>query len=549
MTDKEIKILEQSTQKGDKKAAAQLNELGVDYQFGNNGQKVDLAQALHYYTIAAEGGNTNAMCNAAYCYATGTAGKVDAGKAFGLYQKAAEAGDLNGMTNLAGCYLNGFGTKQDAVEAIKWLVEALNAGAKNLQETLEQVLASLSPEDIKKFMQSGYNAAQYQMAEYCLKSKKSKDAILWYVQSYKSGNADAVTRMMTLAEDFRHRKNGQKENLPFAYQLYDAAAECRDIEARTKVAYCLYNGIGIEKDTKRAFALYEQLANEGNENGMANVGLIYSTGDGAEKDYEKAIYWLQKAMSIGDKCAAKALPTVYFEYAKSLGTEDPKGEGRKYLAMAAEKGEEGAVKTMNALAENEARNGDPDAAFKLGMKYEALGQLDTAKVWYTQAVANGHPQATQMLLILSNREQQEKMDQMRNEMQQQIELLQQQLKTQRNQVAESQRQAAEAQREAQRQAEEAKRQVAEAQRQAAEAQQRVSANRNPKIDVVITYDYVAHYSYYPDSTFYDQHERVSMYESEYLALKGNYNALCAHINGKYLGSNDSVLNARIERDD
>ena len=295
MTDKEIKILEQSAQKGDKKAAAQLNELGVDYQFGNNGQKVDLAQALHYYTIAAEGGNTNAMCNAAYCYATGAAGKVDAEKAFGLYQKAAEAGDLNGMTNLAGCYLNGFGTKQDAVEAIKWLVEALNVGAKNLQETLEQVLASLSPEDIKKFKQSGYSAAQYKMAEYCLKSRKSKDAISWYVQSYKSGNADAVTRMMTLAEDFRHGKNGQKENLPFAYQLYDAAAECGDVEARTKVAYCLYNGIGIEKDTKRAFALYEQLTNEGNEKGMANIGLIYCKGEGVQKDIKKAIYWSTRA--------------------------------------------------------------------------------------------------------------------------------------------------------------------------------------------------------------------------------------------------------------
>ena len=549
MTEKGIKTLEQSAQKGDKKAAAQLNELGVDYQFGNYGQKVDLAQALHYYMIAAEGGNTNAMCNAAYCYATGAAGKVDAGKAFGLYQKAAEAGDLNGMTNLAGCYLNGFGTKQDAVETIKWLVEALKAGAKNLQETLEQVFASLSPEDIKKFMQSGYSAAQYQMAEYCLKSKKSKDAISWYVQSYKSGNADAVTRMMALAEAFRHGKNGQKEDLPLAYQLYVNAAECGDVEARTKVAYCLYNGIGIEKDTKRAFALYEQLANEGNEKGMANLGLIYCTGDGAEKDYEKAIYWLQKAMKMGNEWAAKKIAEVYFEYAKSLGTDDPKGDGRKYLIMAAEKGYEDAVKTMNKLAENEARNGNPDAAFKLGMKYEALGQLDIAREWYTQAVANGHPQATQMLLILSNREQQEKMDQMRNEMQQQIELLQQQLKTQRNQVAESQRQAAEAQRQVAEAQREAQRQAEEAKRQVSEAQQRASANRNPKIDVVITYDYVTHYRSYPDMTYYDKHQWESMYESEYLALKGNYNALCGHIAGKYLDSDDSVLNARIERDD
>lgn len=313
MTDKEIKTLEQSAQKGDKKAAAQLNELGVDYQFGNNGQKVDLAQALHYYTIAAEGGNTNAMCNAAYCYATGAAGKVDAEKAFGLYQKAAEAGDLNGMTNLAGCYLNGFGTKQDAVEAIKWLVEALNAGAKNLQETLEQVFASLSPEDIKKFKQSGYSAAQYQMAEYCLKSKKSKDAISWYVQSYKSGNADAVTRMMTLAEDFLHGKNGQKENLPLAYQLYEEAAECGNVDARATRAYCLYHGIGVEKDTQRSFQLYEQLAKEGAQMGLSNLGWFY-LGNGIEKDLQKAIYWFTRAAEeFGNIFSMKNLTHIYGE--------------------------------------------------------------------------------------------------------------------------------------------------------------------------------------------------------------------------------------------
>jgi len=308
MTVKEIKTLEQSAQKGDKKAAAQLDELGVDYQFGNNGQKVDLAQALHYYMIAAEGGNTNAMCNAANCFAVGSGTDVDAEKAFYWYKKAAEAGTVEGMTNLGGCYLNGFGTKQDSVEAIKWFTKALDAGNSGLpktqhslemltkiQETLNQIFASLSPADSKRLKQSKHTLAQYKIAGYYLEKGKYKDAISWYVQLAKDGNANATTQMMTLAEDFRHGTNGRKENLPIAYQFYSSAAECGDVNARTKVAYCIYNGIGVEKDPQQAFKLYEQLAKEGNEKAIFNLGWFNYYGKGTKKDISQSTFWFLRA--------------------------------------------------------------------------------------------------------------------------------------------------------------------------------------------------------------------------------------------------------------
>ena len=294
-TNNDIKTLELSAKKGNKEAAAQLNALGLDFQYGNNGQKVDLAQALHFYTIAAECGNPDAMCNAAYCYFNGIGTDENPEKAFMLYKKAAEAGNRNGMTNLWPFYFHGFGTKQDTVEAIKWLIKAIDAGNYDLQEALNQVFASLSPADSKKLKQSNEVTAQYKMAEFYLENQAYEDAISWYVQSIKSGNKDAIVRMMTLAEDFRHGNNGRKENLSVAYQFYFNAAECGDIIARTKVAYCICNGIGVEKDPKRAFSLYEQLAKEGNEKGMSNLGMMYCNGMGVQKDIQKAIYWSTRA--------------------------------------------------------------------------------------------------------------------------------------------------------------------------------------------------------------------------------------------------------------
>ena len=295
MTDKEIKTLEQSAQKGDKKAAAQLNELGVDYQFGNNGKKVDLAQALHYYTIAAEGGNTNAMCNAAYCYAVGSGTDVNAEKALYWYKKAAEAGDMNGMTNLGGCYLNGFGTKQDSVEAIIWFAKALDAGNSGLRDTLETLFASLSPADSERLKQSKDSLAQYKLAEFCLDNQAYDDAISWYMQSAKGGKSKAIIWMTKLGLDFLHGENGQFKNPSVAFRFFNGAAECGYQDARSLVAYCILRGNGTKKDVKKAIELYKELADEGYEKAIVNLGLLYYYGEDVGKDIAQSTSWFLRA--------------------------------------------------------------------------------------------------------------------------------------------------------------------------------------------------------------------------------------------------------------
>jgi len=295
MTQKEITELEQSVKVGDKKAAAQLNELGVDYQFGNNGKKVDLAQALHYYTIAAEGGDTNAMCNAAYSYAVGSGTDVNAEKALYWYKKAAEAGDMNGMTNLGGCYLNGFGTKQDSVEAIIWFAKALDAGNSGLRDTLETLFASLSPADSERLKQSKDSLAQYKLAEFCLDNQAYDDAISWYMQSAKGGKSKAIIWMTKLGLDFLHGENGQFKNPSVAFRFFNGAAECGYQDARSLVAYCILSGNGTKKDVKKAIELYKELADEGYEKAIVKLGVLYYEGYDVSKDISQSIIWLLRA--------------------------------------------------------------------------------------------------------------------------------------------------------------------------------------------------------------------------------------------------------------
>ena len=128
-----------------------------------------------------------------------------------------------------------------------------------------------------------------------------------------------------------------------------------------------------------------------------------------------------------------------------------------------------------------------------------------------------------------------------SEMQKQMEALQAQLQQAKAQEQDAQRRATEAQNDAQnRQVEEMKRQMEEMKRQLEEAKAAPAATteRDPKIYVKIFYT--------NPRTGIELREYDDMRESDYLALKGDYKALCAFVSGKYRDG-DPVTNVRIER--
>ena len=55
----------------------------------------------------------------------------------------------------------------------------------------------------------------------------------------------------------------------------------------------------------------QKIANEGNAEVQYNLGLIYSNGEGVDKNFSKALYWFKKSASQGNVLAEYKLGYIY----------------------------------------------------------------------------------------------------------------------------------------------------------------------------------------------------------------------------------------------
>jgi TPR repeat protein len=64
-------------------------------------------------------------------------------------------------------------------------------------------------------------------------------------------------------------------------------------------------------DDKKAFELFHQAAEQGDENSLLNLGYCYDEGVGTTKDKMKAMYWYKKAAQNGDLSAYTNIAIYY----------------------------------------------------------------------------------------------------------------------------------------------------------------------------------------------------------------------------------------------
>lgn len=168
-------------------------------------------------------------------------------------------------------------------------------------------------------------------------------AFKWYNKAYKNGNNDAIIRLADFLSEGIHCKQNialaielyQKEidngvglaanNLAIVYrdlQEYKKAFEsykiAQDLDkiSSLQLALCYHFGIGTEKDVKRSFEIFNDIANETSEHinnqyeiDEANyfLGEIYLDGDIVEKSMTKARKYLHLANADNDHRSAQEL--------------------------------------------------------------------------------------------------------------------------------------------------------------------------------------------------------------------------------------------------
>lgn len=117
------------------------------YEKGN-GVARDLSKAQAYYEKAANAGNASAMHNLAVLYATGADGKPNTEKAVDWFKQAANLGVSDSQFNLAILYARGNGIQQDLEESYKWFAIAAKGGDKDAATKRDEVANAMRPEQL-----------------------------------------------------------------------------------------------------------------------------------------------------------------------------------------------------------------------------------------------------------------------------------------------------------------------------------------------------------------------------------------------------------------
>jgi TPR repeat protein len=201
----------------EKGLAEAQSRLGYMYAKGLGVAK-DLEKSEHWYWVAANQGNKDAMVSLGNIYHEGFEDyriRKDFYKAFHYYSDAAYAGDAEAQFRLAFMYINGEGVEQDYKKAFEWLKKAAVQGYAPAQREIGGA-----------YEQGGGGVEQdYNMA------------VEWYKKAAMQGDATA------------------QNNMGVAYEL----------------------GQGVEQDYNKAIEWYQKAAAQGLQVAQENLDRFYET--------------------------------------------------------------------------------------------------------------------------------------------------------------------------------------------------------------------------------------------------------------------------------
>lgn len=200
-----------------------------------------------------------------------------------------------------------------------------------------------------------------------------------------------------------------------AMEAYRKCAANGHTAAQYQVGLLYSNGQGVERDYKEAVNWYRRAAANGYAEAQNSLGFVYSKGQGVEQDYKEAVKWCRKAAEGGHIQAQYNLGTMYF---KGLGTVQDFIEAAHWYREAANQGYAQAQTILGLMYSRgqgkkqnykkavrwyrkAAEQGYSQAQFNLGVMYtEGRGveeDYEEAEIWYRKAAEQGHVQALEIL--------------------------------------------------------------------------------------------------------------------------------------------------------
>jgi TPR repeat protein len=320
------------------------NELGWFYEFGR-GVPVDFAQALKWYKRAVALGNTDAYDNIGNLYYYGRGVSSDYGQARVWFDRGAAYGDDRAEYDLGELYDDGLGVAQSDEDAVYWYKLAVDQGNKSAMSALGDIYyaqagyaerhnrpadaQALFAKAIPLFKQAadlGDAYAQYSLgfmyaAGQGVGSRDYAQALKWLTASADQGNRSAEYKLGELYE----KGHGVPRDLNRAYELYVKSADAGHAAAENRVgeAYARLHAWAsgfslVPKDYKTALGWFNLAAEQGDADGLANLGYLYLRGYGVSQDYLRAGAYLKLAEDVDTPYRSSQAAVVKQEYHEAL---------------------------------------------------------------------------------------------------------------------------------------------------------------------------------------------------------------------------------------
>lgn len=143
-----------------------------------------------------------------------------------------------------------------------------------------------------------------------------------FEQTQKMADAGDVNAQLVMGYSYLYGDNGAKVDYEKAFEYYAKAALQNDNVALNNLGSLYYSGIGIDRDPTKAAILFEKATKLGNSEASVNLAFMLLTGNGVRQDPASAISLFAKSSKQGNPTAQ--FMTGYAHYKGNLLPRDYK---------------------------------------------------------------------------------------------------------------------------------------------------------------------------------------------------------------------------------
>jgi TPR repeat protein len=139
----------------------------------------------------------------------------------------------------------------------------------------------------------------------------------------------------------------ERDEYATALQLWRPLAEQGDADAQAHLGVMYEMGQGVPQDYAEAVKWYRLAAEQGHAGGQNNLGIMYATGQGLPQDYLEAAKWFQLAAEQGNAGGQNNLGLMY---ATGEGLPQDYVLAYMWFSLAAAQGHDGAAENRDKAA-------------------------------------------------------------------------------------------------------------------------------------------------------------------------------------------------------